>query len=150
MAHEFLETIEKEHQEVQELLDKIENTSSGAVKTKEDLFMKLKRELIPHMKAEEKAFYPVLMNNGGKEVGLEAIEEHHVAEIVLKELDKLPKNAENWDAKFKVFAELLKHHIEEEEEDVFDAAEDMLDDDQMSQVMTSFMEEKKSIVKKLK
>jgi hemerythrin-like domain-containing protein len=112
--------------------------------------MKLKRELIPHMKAEEKAFYPVLMNNGGKEVGLEAIEEHHVAEIVLKELDKLPKNAENWDAKFKVFAELLKHHIEEEEEDVFDAAEDMLDDDQMSQVMTSFMEEKKSVMKGLK
>jgi hypothetical protein len=59
MAHEFLSTLEKEHVEVQDILEKLKNTSATAVKTKEDLFMKLKQELIPHMKGKKNIFIPL-------------------------------------------------------------------------------------------
>ncbi|SDB08161.1 Hemerythrin HHE cation binding domain-containing protein [Desulfonatronum thiosulfatophilum] len=145
MPHELLQTIEKEHLNIKELLHKIENKSARAVKTKDDLFMKLKRELIPHMKGEEKHFYPLLMNKkAGKQVGMEAMEEHHAAEMLLKELDQLPTSEENWDAKFAVFAEILRHHIQEEEDNVFDAAQEVLETDELDKAMSAYVEEKKS------
>ena len=151
MSHEFLETLEKDHEEVKELLEKLQSTSKSAMKSKEDLFLKFKQELIPHMKAEEKHFYPVLLDKkGGHEVALESLEEHHVAEMVLKELDSLPKDADNWNAKLRVFTELVLHHIEEEEEEVFDAADDSLEDEELDRIMELFMEEKETLRKKIK
>jgi hemerythrin-like domain-containing protein len=151
MAHEFLETLEKEHVEVQEILEKLKKTSGKAVKTKEDLFMKLKQELIPHMKGEEKHFYPLLLKKKeGKEIGLEALEEHHVAEMILKELDSLSKSDETWNAKISVFSEIVKHHIEEEEEEVFEKAKDLLSEDELSEIMSSFTSEKEKVKKGIK
>jgi hemerythrin-like domain-containing protein len=151
MSHEFLETLEKEHVEVQEILEKLKNTSGKAVKSKEDLFMKLKQELIPHMKGEEKHFYPLLLKKKeGKEIGLEAMEEHHVAEMILKELDSLSKSDETWNAKISVFAEIVKHHIEEEEEEVFEKAKDLLTDDELNKIMSSFTSEKEKVKQGIK
>lgn len=151
MTHQFIQTLQKDHQEVQSILGKIQNTSEGAVKTKEDLFMQLKQELIPHMKGEEKHFYPLLMKKKeAQELGMEAMEEHHVAEVVLKELDSLSKDAKNWKAKAKVFSELVSHHIEEEEEEVFKTASELLSEDELDQVMSSFESEKEAVKKKLK
>jgi hemerythrin-like domain-containing protein len=150
MSHEFISALEKDHEEVQGILKKLQETSKTAVKSKEDLFMKLKQELVPHMKGEEKHFYPLLMKKKeGKELGMEAIEEHHVAEMMLKELDSLPKDAENWNAKVKVFSEIVQHHIEEEEEEVFEKAEDLLNDDELNKIMSSFTKEKENIRKKM-
>lgn len=150
MSHEFFQTLEKDHQEVKGILEKLESASDRAVKSKEDQFLKLKQELIPHMKGEEKHFYPALTDKkGARKKALEALEEHHVAETVLKELDKLPKDAENWSAKLKVFKELVEHHIEEEEEEVFEAAEDALDDKTLDKIMKSFEAEKEKVKKKV-
>jgi hemerythrin-like domain-containing protein len=149
MAHEFFRTLEQEHEEVKKILDQLESTSPGAVKQKEDLFAKLKQELIPHMKGEEKHFYSLLLDKkSARKPTMEAMEEHHLAEMVLKELDKLAKNEEQWDAKLKVFKELLEHHIEEEEEELFEAAQDNLEPSQLDRIMSAYAEEKKKIGKK--
>jgi hemerythrin-like domain-containing protein len=151
MTHQFIQALQKDHQEVQAILGKIQETSEGSVKTKENLFMQLKQELIPHMKGEEKHFYPLLMKKKeAQELGMEAMEEHHVAEIVLKELDSLSKDAKNWKAKAKVFSEIVQHHIEEEEEEVFNTAQELLSEDELDTVMSSFSKEKEAIKKKLK
>jgi hemerythrin-like domain-containing protein len=91
-----------------------------------------------------------LKKKEGKEVGMEAMEEHHVAEMMLNELDSLSKNAENWNAKLSVFAEIVKHHIEEEEEEVFDKAKDLLTDDELNKIMSSFTSEKEKVKKGIK
>lgn len=151
MAHRFLETLEKDHEEVKGILEKLESKSKTAVKGKEDLFMKLKQELIPHMKGEEKHLYPALNSDKkAHKLALEALEEHHVAETVLKELDKLSKDAENWDAKLKVFKEIVQHHIEKEEEEVFEAAQDTLDEQELDEIMESFEKVKEKTKKKIK
>ena len=148
--HQFFQSLEKDHNEVRDILEQLAQTSEGAAKTKEKLFMKLKHELLPHMKGEEKGLYPVLMENRDvREKAMESLEEHHVAETVFNELDKLPKDKENWSAKLKVFKEIVEHHIEEEEDEVFDIAGEILDDDQLDQIMESFENEKEKIKEQL-
>jgi hemerythrin-like domain-containing protein len=147
---EFFEMIEKDHDEVKDIIVKLEESSSGAVKTREKMFMQLKEELIPHMKAEEKTLYPALKDQKESRMqALEALEEHHVAEMVFKELEAAPKNEDVWMAKLKVFKELLEHHIEEEEDQIFKMAQETLESDKMSQIMEAFQQEKEKVKKKI-
>lgn len=61
------------------------------------------------MKAEEAAYYPRLIDEDqSKEQALEAAEEHHAAELILYELEKLSKKNERWGAKLSVFKYLRK------------------------------------------
>ncbi len=50
---------------------------------------------------------------------LEAIEEHHIVKWVLNELEGLPPQAENYDAKVTVLIENVRHHVKEEEKELF-------------------------------
>ncbi|MGE5531914.1 MAG: hemerythrin domain-containing protein [Bacteroidota bacterium] len=135
MAQELFELLQADHDKVKSILDDLSETSSNAQKTRENTFKKLKDELIPHMRAEEQAFYSALEQyEEAREVALEALEEHHVAEGVLGELSSMDIADEHWSAKLKVFQEILEHHIEEEESEVFDAAEESFDDDQMDEI----------------
>lgn len=146
--HEFLEELKKDHQEVQGILEKLK--SSGSEKSREDLFLELKKEIMPHMKAEEKAFYTILAREEeAKENTLEGFEEHHVSEVVLKELDKMGKAEERWLAKMKVFAELIDHHVEEEESKIFKDAQSVLDDEQMDEILEKFNRQKEQLKSKI-
>jgi hemerythrin-like domain-containing protein len=71
-------------------------------------------ELEIHAELEEKLIYPA-MN--------EAVEEHHLVHVLIKELKKLKPKDETFQAKFKVLGELVKHHIEEEEGEMLPKAE---------------------------
>ena len=53
----------------------------------------------------------------------EAVEEHHLVHVLIAELKKLKPSDERFDAKFNVLGELVKHHIEEEEGEMFPQAE---------------------------
>jgi hypothetical protein len=145
MTHPFFRTLEEEHEVVKEILDQLESPGES----REVLFSKLKTELLPHMKGEEKHFYSVLLDNkSARKQSLEAIEEHHVAEMVLKELDAVDPGDDRWDAKLKVLKELLMHHIEKEEENLFETAQDNLDPDQLRTIMEAYLDEKREIQKK--
>jgi hemerythrin-like domain-containing protein len=147
---EFFAMIEKDHNEVKEILEKLNESSSGAVKTREKMFMQLKEEFIPHLKAEEATFYPALKDQKeSRRSALEAIEEHRLAEMVFKELDGMSKSEELWAAKLKVFKELVEHHIEEEEDQIFKMAKETLEADEMSQIMESFQKEKEKVKKQI-
>ena len=50
---------------------------------------------------------------------LEALEEHHVAKWTLNELDKMSPEGERFDAKMTVLMENMRHHIDEEERELF-------------------------------
>jgi hemerythrin-like domain-containing protein len=84
-----------------------------------------------------------------REDTLESIEEHHVAEVVLKELEKMEKSEERWGAKMSVLKELVEHHIQEEESKIFPISEKVLDHDQMHKILKKFQEDKEKIKKSL-
>jgi hemerythrin-like domain-containing protein len=56
----------------------------------------------------------------------EAFEEHHVVDLVLAELPQVDPEDERFEAKMTVLSELVKHHVEEEEEEMFPMAEKKL------------------------
>jgi hypothetical protein len=151
MHNEFFQILKKDHEEVKGILGKLKETKESAPKKREELFQKLRTELVPHMKSEESAFYqPLLAKKDAREDAMEGMEEHHVAEMVLKELEKMPKGEDEWGAKMSVFKEIVEHHIQEEETRVFKSAEKALGHEEIQNIMKQFEQEKQKIKKTLK
>jgi hemerythrin-like domain-containing protein len=151
--NEFFKLLKQDHIEVKDILEQLDETSENGATTKkrEQLFQQLKEELVPHMKAEEGVFYtPLMEKKEAREDALEGMEEHHVSELVLKELDKMPKGDDKWAAKMRVFKELVDHHIKDEESNIFKSAKKAFDRDERHTIMTKFEQEKQKIRKNLR
>ena len=72
-------------------------------------------ELKIHAILEEEIFYPTVRAHVGRDIMNEADEEHHVAKVLIAELDAVDAKNDHRDAKFTVLAESVRHHIREEE-----------------------------------
>jgi hemerythrin superfamily protein len=73
--------LKDDHEKMKKLLSELESTTERGVKTRRDLFTKVKRELTVHETIEEEIFYPALKEHPkAKEIVLEAYEEHHVVD----------------------------------------------------------------------
>src|SRR5437762_10974668 len=114
--------LKEDHQKVKELFERFEETNGSATKAKivSEVLMALK----VHATVEEELFYPALRQNIEDEEGImdEADEEHHVAKVLIAELEKMTGDEDHWDAKFKVLAVNVRHHIKEEEGKLFKEA----------------------------
>lgn len=140
---EILKVIQADHEKVLELFGKMLKETKKSEKRKE-MLSKLQEELIPHMHAEENLLYPFLKEEGeDPEPVLEAYQEHLAARLYLDQVMHTNLDDENWIAKITVLHELINHHIEEEEEDLFRMAEERLDEDQAQEMGEKFEEMKK-------
>ncbi|HEX8179852.1 MAG TPA: hemerythrin domain-containing protein [Pyrinomonadaceae bacterium] len=136
--------LKTDHEKVSGLFEQLEPTTERAVKTREELFTKLKQELDIHAHIEETIFYPVLKQEAEtREITLEGIEEHHVIKTLLKELEAMEVDSEQWTAKLKVLKENVEHHVEEEEGDMFKGAREILSKEQLENLGTRMEAEKK-------
>jgi len=91
----------------------------------------ISEELAHHMVIEEDIFYPAVRELDTKKTDQmipEAIGEHHVVKLVLKEILRVDPEDERFEAKMTVLEELIEHHVEEEEKEMFKAAEKLGDD----------------------
>ncbi|MDA8166124.1 MAG: hemerythrin domain-containing protein [Desulfobacteraceae bacterium] len=143
-AHDELTGIlKKDHQEVKAIFGKLEKEKDAG--TREELLDQLSRVLEPHLSAEEEAFYPALQKTGeGKETALQALEEHHVTKLVLEEVMDMAGSEESFKAKTTVLKELVFHHIQEEESEVFKIFNKVIKNDEARQVLEDFREAKSS------
>jgi hemerythrin superfamily protein len=131
--------LKTDHKTVAGLMDKIEQTTERAVKTRDELFTQLKSELDIHAQIEETILYPVLETH---DISLEAYEEHRIVKQLLSELDSEPKDAEEWTAKFTVLKENVEHHVEEEEGEMFKKARKVLSEEEIEELGTRLEEAK--------
>jgi hemerythrin superfamily protein len=114
------ELLKKDHQTIRSIFKELEQTSDRALKRREHLFSELNVELSLHALAEEKFLYPLLKEaDETHALALEAIEEHRLVKRTLKELERGDKGSERWEARLKVLAELVEHHVGEEEKEMF-------------------------------
>ena len=138
---EFLKTnpafalLKKDHDTVKDLFDKFENAEGRPAKRK--IVDQALAELKVHATIEEEIFYPAVRKPVGKDVMNEADEEHHVAKVLIAELEEMDGRESHYDAKFTVLAENVRHHIKEEESEVFPKAKDAnIDFAALAQTMT--------------
>lgn len=112
-------------------------------KAKAKMFEELKLDLTVHFRAEEKCFYGRLKEDkGAKATILEGDEEHHLADLLLRELSRLEPGDERWKAKLKVLRESVEHHIEEEEGEIWAQAREILSDEEADEIGEEFLAEK--------
>jgi hemerythrin-like domain-containing protein len=124
--------LEEDHKKVKKLLTDLDSTTERGVKTREELFTKVKQELQVHEAIEEEIFYPALKEHPkAKDLVLEAYEEHHVVDTVMAEIRDVPFDDETWGAKLTVMKENVEHHIEEEEDEMFKQARQVFSKDEL-------------------
>lgn len=123
------ELLKADHKKVAELFDLLE-TAGG--KRKLDVFERIKSELEVHTHIEETIFYPALEKpEETHDLTLEAYEEHNVVKTLLAELSGAKSATDEWQAKAKVLRENVEHHVDEEENELFDKADDALSDEEI-------------------
>ena len=116
-----LTLLKADHQAVEAKFARFEALGPRAVKSKAAVVADVIEALSVHAAIEEQVLYPALRDRLGDEEGqvLEALEEHHVVKWVLSELDGMSPDHERFDAKFTVLIENVRHHVKEEESELF-------------------------------
>jgi hemerythrin-like domain-containing protein len=127
-----VQLLKEDHAKVKKILEDLDSTTERGVKTREELFTKVKRELEVHESIEEEIFYPALKEHPkARDIVLEGYEEHHVVDMVMAEIVDLPYDDETWGAKCTVMKENVEHHIEEEEGDMFKQARQVFSNEEL-------------------
>ena len=92
-----------------------------------------------HAAIEAQLFYPAVrgaVEDAGDTV-LEGLEEHHIVKWTLSELEKTPSTDERFAAKMRVLIELVRHHVKEEEEELFPKIRDAMTVQQLEELGTA-------------
>lgn len=142
---DVFDIIREDHQAVQKILDDMQETTSRAQQRRKEDVTKFTQLIEPHMMAEEEVFYPQARERGEsklKEHIIEAFDEHRIAKMVLTELQKMNPQDEAWLPKAKVLKDLIEHHIEEEEGELFTEARKALNQQQIQLITQQFQEAK--------
>lgn len=107
----------QQHEEVKELFKQFEAAEENS--EKQELFDRIADDFAAHGEIEEKIFYPAVYVGELKEKLQEAVEEHLAAKRVAADLLAMEPSDEQFDAKMTVLKELIEHHVEEEEGELF-------------------------------
>jgi len=138
------------HDKVKGLLADLESTTERGVKTRSELFATIKGEMTVHEIIEEEIFYPALKAHPkAKDIVLEGYQEHHVVDLLMGELESLDVSDESWGAKATVMKENVEHHIEEEEGEMFKAARQVFDRQELEDLGARMAERKTSAQQEL-
>ena len=114
--------LKEQHKEVKDLFENVLDTEDG--EERQTLMDEIVEKLKVHTQIEEEIFYPAIRELGekGEKMILEALEEHHVVDLVIAELPTLDPEDDRFEAKMTVLCELVNHHVEEEEKEMFKLA----------------------------
>jgi len=130
-----IDLLTEDHRRVKRLLSELEDTTTRGVKTRTELFERLERDLVAHEAIEEEIFYPALRDHPkARELVLESYVEHEVVDRLLGELKSTPVDDEVWGPKARVMIENLRHHVEEEETELFKKARAAFDREELDEL----------------
>jgi hemerythrin superfamily protein len=145
--------LQRDHEAVEQLFRQFEKLTERAHKSKEKIVLKIIRELAIHSAVEEMLFYPAVRTAGLKadtraggqasETVLESLEEHHIVKWTLTELEKMKPEDERYDAKVKVLMESVRHHVKEEQDELFPKARRLLGQKMLDELGTRIEKAKK-------
>lgn len=145
-----IQLLKSDHKTVKGLLEELAATTSRAVKGRVTLLHQIEVNLSAHTTIEEEIFYPAYRQAGGKEqekLYYEALEEHRAAEdLVLPDLLKTKPDSEQFSGRAKVLKELIEHHIEEEEGELFKQAKSLLDKETLLSLGETMAKRKEEIL----
>lgn len=136
-----LELLAADHRKVEDLFEQYESAKEEEDEGRTEIAERICKELTVHAQLEEEIFYPWLKENLDEEemdMVEEAYVEHASAKDLIAQIEGEGSPDAEYDAKVKVLSEYIKHHVKEEEEEIFEACSDMRDElDELGQEMAS-------------
>lgn len=141
--------LKNDHKTVEDLFKRFEKLGPRAYKGKQDVVERVIRELAIHAAIEETVFYPAIReavdNQKLDELVLESLEEHHIVKWTLSELDGMNPEHERYTAKVAVLMESVRHHVEEEEKELFPKVARAFGKERLNQVGDAMQAAKKVV-----
>jgi len=144
---DILDTLKKEHDEVKGLLEDLSDAETAA--QRRTLVQRIKGALVPHTKAEEKVVYDSVIALRDKDAQMDGYEgylEHEWAAKTLQRLESITNAASpEHKAAGKVLKELVEHHIDEEERNVWKDVKKHFSDEERKELNVSFLAAKRRV-----
>jgi hemerythrin superfamily protein len=142
--------LKADHKKVEGLFKQVAELGDRAHQSRAKLFEKIDQELTVHAKIEETIFYPALKaktkrNTEPSDEVFEAYEEHANVKAMIGKLEGLAPSDETYNAKLQVLMELVKHHVKEEETEMFKQARQLLSESDLKKLGEQMIEAKSKI-----
>jgi hemerythrin superfamily protein len=142
----------KDHDEAKSIAKEMHEASTA--QRRKALLAKLKPALTAHSRAEERVVYNALLrvraDDPSHVLADEGFVEHSLLDELLLVLSSTDAGTDRWKANAKVLHELLEHHIEEEQSDVFAKLGDHFDRDQLGAMGAQFLRDKSAVLRVVK
>jgi hemerythrin-like domain-containing protein len=148
-AKDAIALLTADHATVRELLGELEKAAMKEGADAESLLETIEAALKVHTTIEEEIFYPAFREAASRKddtkLYYEAVEEHHVVDMVLPEMDEGEAGSPEFAAKAKVLKDLVEHHAGEEEKEMFPRARKLMDKDELTALGEQMIRRKKEL-----
>jgi hemerythrin superfamily protein len=116
--------LHRDHQKVAEMFFQYKQLEEDD--EKKELVANIIKELSIHAQVEEEIVYPAIRESADEAEDMmdEADTEHHVVKYLLAELAEMEPDDDHYDSKVTVLCELVNHHVQEEEKEIFEKLQD--------------------------
>jgi len=149
-----IEFLKNDHQEAMTMFDQLENADADQLQTADEntaavrsimnTFNKLKNALVRHTQIEEQVFYPALENfDQTRDLISESYAAHQEVEDLLQEMSSLSPTDDEWMDKVMELRESVEHHVDEEENELFPKAEQLLGQSRLQEMGRQMQEMKR-------
>ena len=136
-----IELLMSDHRKVEDLFEQFEQEKESDDGTRREIAQQICTELTIHAQVEEELFYPWLRENledDDMEMVEEAQVEHNTAKDLIAQIESATDIDEVFNAKVKVLSEYIKHHVQEEENEIFPEVRDEQEElDELGQEMAA-------------
>ena len=122
--------LQQDHQKAKALFADFRK-AAGDQQKQQEVYELIRDEIELHARVEEQVFYPQAKSAVGQEVP-KALEEHGLVKFLLAQLEQTPPTAEQFEAKMTVLMELVEHHVQEEESQLFPKVRQALGGERLS------------------
>ncbi|MBW3097899.1 hemerythrin domain-containing protein [Pseudohoeflea coraliihabitans] len=142
MTTTIYEAIKSDHEDHRDLLEKLNATEGGSDERRE-LWQQFYYDVKSHAAAEEETFYAKLMEQpDGQDDARHSVSEHKEMDDIMEELNGMDPSSSGWLTRFRTLKEQYEHHMEEEEQDIFPKAKEVVDEDRDGAHAKAFRERK--------
>lgn len=144
--------LKADHKKVRAMLETLDQTDAPARRTK--LLGQLEVEIKAHTTIEEEIFYPAFKRRAEEseqiQMFFEATEEHGLVDVILAKLKRTKPEGEEFGARAKVLKDIILHHAKEEEKEMFKAAKELFEKDELQSLGEQMQRRKRELVRTMK
>lgn len=137
LSENAIDILTHDHRKVDELIAKLENVETSNAKTEspEMTFTQFRDNFMLHGQVEEQIFYPALKENPATASLVEhAVDEHQEVKEMLAKMESLEPNSSEFQSLLKKVKEDIRHHVEEEESEMFTKARQVFGEQKMEEL----------------